>query len=106
MTDSMKILPDAMRANRVDPAVLRPVQPRPLGTEGKSFSETLAESISEVQRLQTEADTTISKVVAGEIKDVSEAMIQLEKADMAFKTMMTVRGKVMDAYAEVMRMQI
>jgi flagellar hook-basal body complex protein FliE len=44
--------------------------------------------------------------VSGEIKDVSEAMVQLQKADTAFKTMMTVRGKVMDAYQEIMRMQI
>jgi len=106
MVDPLKIFPDSMRTSRVDPSVMRPVQPRPLSGEHKSFSETLAESISEVQRLQTEADTTIKKVVSGEIKDVSEAMVQLQKADMAFKSMMTVRGKVMDAYAEIMRMQI
>lgn len=106
MSDPLKVSLETMRPNRMDPSVMRPVQPRALGNEGKSFASTLAESITEVQRLQSEADTTISKVVAGEIKDVSEAMIQIEKADMAFKTMMTVRGKVMDAYAEVMRMQV
>jgi flagellar hook-basal body complex protein FliE len=106
MSDSLKINPEAMRVGRLDTPQMRPAQSRALGTEHKSFADTLTESISEVQRLQTEADTTIKKVVSGEINDVSEAMVQLQQADTAFKTMMTVRGKVMDAYAEIMRMQI
>ena len=56
--------------------------------------------------LQVEADTTIKKLVAGEITDVTEAMIAVEKADVSFQTMMTVRNKVMSAYQEIMRMQI
>lgn len=95
-----------MRAGRVDASIMRPAQPRPLAEGQKSFSDTLAETITEVQRLQTQADTTISKVVSGEIKDVSEAMVQLQQADVAFRTMMTVRGRVMEAYAEIMRMQV
>jgi flagellar hook-basal body complex protein FliE len=59
-----------------------------------------------VQRLQSEADLTIKQLVAGEIKDVSEAMVAVEKADVSFQTMMTVRTKVMTAYEEIMRMQI
>jgi len=84
------------------------INPRPGGNveETRSFAETLADTVSEVQRLQSEADTTINRVVAGEIKDVSEAMVALQEADNSFKTMMAVRGKVMDAYQEIMRMQI
>lgn len=95
-----------MRAGRVDPSVLRPAQSRPLPEGHKSFADTLAETVTEVQKLQTQADTTISKVVSGEITDVSEAMVQLQQADVAFRTMMTVRGRVMEAYAEIMRMQV
>lgn len=71
-----------------------------------SFKEFLAESVREVQRLQTEADTTIKKVVAGEIKDVTDALIAVEKADIAFQTMMVVRNKIVAAYEEIMRMQV
>ncbi len=87
------------------PRVPQVSSPRESNTP-KSFKEMLTESIGEVQRLQNEADTTIKKVVAGEIKDVTDAVIAVEKADMAFKSMMTVRNKMVAAYEEIMRMQI
>ena len=74
--------------------------------EGKSFKDVLADTIGEVQRLQTEADTTIKQLVAGEIKDVTEAMVAVEKADVSFQTMMAVRNKIVAAYEEIMRMQV
>lgn len=74
--------------------------------EGKSFKDVLADTVGEVQRLQTEADTTIKQLVAGDIKDVSDAMVAVEKADVAFQTMMVVRNKMVAAYEEIMRMQM
>jgi len=75
-------------------------------TGPKSFKEFLAESIGEVKRLENQADTTIKQLVAGEIKDVTDAVMAVEKADMAFQTMMQVRNKMVAAYEEIMRMQI
>tara|TARA_R110001592_G_scaffold315716_2_gene591838 strand:+ start:513 stop:746 length:234 start_codon:yes stop_codon:yes gene_type:complete len=77
-----------------------------VGLENRSFQDVLADAVTEVQHLQTEADSTIKQLVAGEIKDVSEALVAVEKADVSFQTMMTVRNKVMTAYEEIMRMQI
>jgi flagellar hook-basal body complex protein FliE len=90
---------------------LEPLQPRTVGptnapTTGKPFDQVLSEAIGEVQRLQTEADSTIKQLVAGEIKDVSDAIIAVEKADVAFQTMMVVRNKIVAAYEEIMRMQV
>ena len=59
-----------------------------------------------MERLQNVADTTIKQLVSGEIKDVSDAMIAVEKADVAFQTMMVVRNKMVAAYEEIMRMQV
>lgn len=90
-----------------------PVDPRELRTAktvappgGRPFADVLTDAIGEVQRLQSEADTTIKQLVAGEIKDVTEAMVAVEKADVAFQTMMVVRNKIIQAYEEVMRMQV
>jgi len=80
--------------------LMRPAEP------GRSFQEVLADTVSEVQRLQDDADITIKQVVSGEITDVAEAMVAVERADVAFQTMMTVRNRVLTAYEEIMRMQI
>jgi len=96
-----------IRPAEISARQMRPAQPKGTAAgETKSFQETLAETVSEVQRLQNEADNTIKKLVAGEITDVAEAMVQVEKADVAFQTMMTVRSKVMEAYQEITRMQV
>lgn len=106
MVDPLKIPGVGLRPSEISARQMRPAQPRPLEGEQKSFKDVLQEAMTEVQRLQTEADTTIKQLVAGEIKDVSEAMLAVEKADVAFQTMMTVRNKVMLAYDEIMRMQV
>jgi flagellar hook-basal body complex protein FliE len=105
MPDPLKI--EGLRRGPLEISAKQMRQPGPTSVSGtKSFKDTLAETVTEVQRLQDEADTTIKQLVAGEIKDVSQAMVAVEKADMAFQTMMTVRGKVMTAYEEIMRMQV
>lgn len=108
MADPLKIPGPGMRPS----LEVRPLQPSapasaPLNLkETPSFRDVLSETMSEVQRLQTEADTTIKQLVAGELQDASEAMIAIERADVSFQTMMTVRNKVMTAYEEIMRMQV
>ena len=106
MADPRQIPGLELRPSKVDAQQMRPPRPRSVEGEGASFKDVLADAVTEVQRLQTEADTTVKQLVAGEIKDVTEAMVAVEKADVAFQTMMTVRNKVMAAYQEVMRMQM
>ena len=92
------------------PQAPKPVEPKPAGTpdqvSGPSFKEYLTQSIGEIQRLQTEADATINKLVAGEVTNVSEAMIAIEKANTAFLTMLQVRNKIISAYEQIQRMQV
>jgi flagellar hook-basal body complex protein FliE len=44
-------------------------------------------------------------MILGE-KDVHQAMIALEQANLAFRLMVQVRNKIISAYEEIMRMQI
>ena len=95
-----------LKPGPIEPTQLRPAKPASAAVAGKSFQNVLSETIGEVQRLQNEADTTIKKLVSGEIKDVTETMVAVERADVAFQTMMTVRTKIVAAYDEIMRMQV
>ncbi len=106
MIDPLKVPGLGLRPAEISAKQLRTAQPYVPEASGKTFKQVLEEAVTEVQRLQTEADTTIKRLVAGEIKDVSEAMLAVEKADVSFQTMMTVRNKVMTAYDEIMRMQV
>jgi flagellar hook-basal body complex protein FliE len=72
----------------------------------KSFSETLIESLKKVNELQKEADKAVEEMVTGDIKNIHETMIALSKADIAFRLTMQVRNKIIEAYHEIMRIQV
>lgn len=77
------------------------------GTDGaKSFGEFLADSLGKVNDLQKEANVSMEKLASGESQNLHETLLAVEKADIAFRTMNQVRTKVLDAYKEVMKMQI
>jgi len=71
-----------------------------------SFSRTLKESIEEINNLQLHADNAAQEVAQGKSSNIHETMLLLEKADTSFRLMMQVRNKLLDAYHEIMRMQV
>jgi flagellar hook-basal body complex protein FliE len=73
---------------------------------GKGFGEFLSESLRKVDALQKDADQAVSQMAQGEGLGIQEAMVAIEKADVTFKLMMEVRQKILDAYQEIMRMQV
>jgi flagellar hook-basal body complex protein FliE len=72
----------------------------------QSFSEMLTKSLMDVNSMQQEADKAIQKLASGQTKNIHETMLAVENAEMAFKTMNQVRMKVIEAYKEIMRMQM
>jgi len=76
------------------------------GANGPSFSETLSSSLNKVNDLQKEADAAIQDFVSGETRNITETMIAVNKADLAFRLTMQVRNKIVEAYQEVLRTQI
>lgn len=71
-----------------------------------SFGDMLQKSIDEVNRHQHEADRAVKEMVAGRNKNIHETMLTLERADTSLKMMMQVRNKVLEAYKEIMKMQV
>lgn len=73
---------------------------------GKSFSDTLSEAIGNVNELHKVSDKKAEMLATGKTDDVADVMIAAEKADIALKVMVQVRNKVIDAYNEIMKMQV
>jgi flagellar hook-basal body complex protein FliE len=72
----------------------------------KGFGQMLTESIEKVNEAQHAADHSIKELAAGRTKNIHETMLKIENADASLKLMMQVRNKVLDAYKEIMRMQV
>jgi flagellar hook-basal body complex protein FliE len=76
------------------------------GTPATSFSDTLKDSIEEVARLQQEASQATESLLTGQTQDITGVFTAMEKSDIAFKTLLAIRGKLMDAFEEIKNMPI
>jgi flagellar hook-basal body complex protein FliE len=70
-------------------------------TAGSSFADTLKQSIDEVSRLQQDASSAVQNLAEGKTDNMSGVMTAVEKSDLAFKTLLAIRAKLMDAYDEI-----
>ncbi len=82
--------------------------PAPAGPTGDDhpFAGVLKNSLEEVNKLQEKADQAITALATGDKASLHETMIAMEQADLSFRLMMQVRNKIVDAYQEIMRMQV
>ena len=73
---------------------------------GSDFKSILLDSLNEVNRLQTEADAGVQRLLTGESDNVAEVLAAANKAGIAFDLLMEVRNKLTDAYREVQQMRV
>ncbi|MCX8031415.1 MAG: flagellar hook-basal body complex protein FliE [Thermodesulfovibrionales bacterium] len=69
-----------------------------------SFDLVITEAMEMLSKAQNNADTAIKELASG--GDITHAMLLMEKADMSFQLMLEVRNRLLNAYDEVMRMQV
>ena len=81
-------------------------QASPAGETSNTFMGMLRDSLEKVNEAQTQADTATKELLAGRSKNIHETMLTIEKADASLKLAMQVRNKILDAYREIMRMQV
>jgi flagellar hook-basal body complex protein FliE len=74
-------------------------------SSGGGFGNVLKNAINQVSNLQGSADQQVNTLLEGGNADMSNVMISVEKADVAFQLMMQVRNKVVSAYQDIEKMQ-
>lgn len=81
----------------------------PTGSTSKSdggFRSLLENAIGGVESVRVAADTQVEAFLNGEGGELHTAALAAQKAEMTFELFVQVRNKVVQAYQEVMRMQI
>lgn len=100
-----------MRINPISTGVIRPEITTPatkpaIAGGPESFGATLRGAVREVNGLQVQADKAAASLATGNIEDVHQAMIAMNKASVAMQFTVQVRNKVIEAYQEIMRTQL
>jgi len=82
------------------------VKSKKLPENGEDFLSVLKESIEEVNKSQQEADKAATSIATGTVKDLHQAAIAIDKAEISMKMMLEVRNKALNAYKEILRTQV
>jgi len=88
------------------PPALAPSTPGSSPSQAGVFREMFASSLQQVEAFQNQAANSTERFLSGESEDLHTVAIDTQKAELAFEMFLQVRNKVMQAYQEVMRMQV
>jgi flagellar hook-basal body complex protein FliE len=97
---ALTLVPNVTQTNK------RTLIDRTLKETNASFGQTLERAMADVNALQNEAGKAVEKMVVGETVDLHEVMVAVEKAKTSFDLLMEIRNKALEAYREIMRMQV
>ena len=70
------------------------------------FRSALAEGLDEIDSQVRLGDELVERVLTGQVTEFHEVAAQIKQADLSFKFALRVRNKLIDAYREVMRMNV
>jgi flagellar hook-basal body complex protein FliE len=73
---------------------------------GDDFSKILQSSLSDLNKVQQTSDKAMADIATGEVKNLHQAAIAIEKAQTSMKMMLEIRNKALSAYKEIARTQI
>jgi flagellar hook-basal body complex protein FliE len=84
-----------------------PPAPTGVGSSGASaeppgaFKDLLLQSIDQVNTMQMDANTAVESLMTGGDVNPAEVLTTVQKADLAFRMMLQIRNKLVQAYQEV-----
>ncbi len=73
---------------------------------GGDFADLIKKSIESVNARQIDADKAAAGLASGQNSNIHEVMIKMEEAEISLRLMVQMRNKVVEAYQEIMRMQV
>ena len=83
-----------------------PSEPNKKKEKGGDFSKVLKEALEKVNAQQKKAEKMADDYAAGKISSIHDFIIEAEKASMSLRLTVEVRNRIVEAYREIMRMQL
>jgi len=82
------------------------VTPRPQQAAGADFKQELLDELRKVNEMQQDASQATNDLLTGQRDDIEGVLIATQKADSAFRMLVALQNKVVDAYDEVKNIRV
>jgi len=91
----------------IRPIISTPIAPPEVGPQKDSgFGAILQDAVHEVNQFHDNASKSVENFLSGEGDDLHKTIMATQRADLSMELFLQVRNKVVQAYQEVMRMQV
>jgi flagellar hook-basal body complex protein FliE len=98
----MAVLPVGAAVGAAVPAPVKPV----VQTNGVEFDNAVVKAVDQLEGVQQAADKLAVSAATGNLTDVHDYLIAATKASLATELTVAVRNKAVEAFNEIMRMQV
>ncbi len=92
--------------NISQPLPLQQTDTSSLSVAKRDFSEIFKTTVDQVVDSQNKGDLAISQLNSGEAQNLHDVMIAVEQADLSLRMLVQLRNKALEAYNEILRMNI
>ena len=75
-------------------------------SEAGSFANLLVDQVRNVNTMQNSASDQVHSLLTGGDANEAEVLTSVQKADLAFRMLLQIRNKLIEAYREVQQIQI
>lgn len=73
---------------------------------GVSFGQMVTEGVAQVDATLKAGELGLQRLATGDVQNLHQVMIQMEESRLSFQLMMQVRNRLLEAYQDVMKMQV
>lgn len=70
------------------------------------FGDVLKQKLTELNDSQLSADSAAQDMATGKVEDVAQTMMRIEHANMSLSLATSIRNKAVEAYQDILRMQV
>src|SRR5579862_7248225 len=88
------------------PAITAPTAGTASPTSGSAFGSAFSDAVAKVDGFQQNAQQSIDRFLSGEGEELHHVAIATQQAELSFQLFMQVRNKMVNAYQQMMQMQI
>lgn len=92
--------------DEVGPMVLPPHAQAAQAAPGGGFGQLVTDGIANLNGQLVDSQVQLQRLATGDVQNLHQVMMNLEETRIAFQLFMQVRNRLLEAYQDVMKMQV
>jgi flagellar hook-basal body complex protein FliE len=80
--------------------------PESASTQSSTFANWMSKELGSINEKVATSDRLLQRLATGDVDNLHQVMVNLEEAKLSFQLLVQVRNKLLEAYQDILRMQV